>query len=110
METYESEARLENRMIDQLAKQGYSKVAINDVGELEQNFRKQVNIHNKIELKGKDLTDKEFERLMIKISGKSVFLIIYCSSMFKKMFAFFLLLIVVSAAFFRENCHFYTEK
>lgn len=26
------------------------------------------------------------------------------------MFAFFLLLIVVSAAFFRENCHFYTEK
>ena len=44
------------------------------------------------------------------VSGKSVFLIIYCSSMFKKMFAFFLLLIVVSAAFFRENCHFYTEK
>lgn len=73
METYESEARLENRMIDQLAKQGYSKVEINDVNELEQNFRKQVNIHNKIELKGKDLTDKEFERLMIKISGKSVF-------------------------------------
>jgi hypothetical protein len=44
------------------------------------------------------------------VSGKSVFLIIYCPSMFKKMFAFFLLLIVVSAAFFRENCHFYTEK
>ena len=73
MGVYESEARLEDRMIDQLVKQGYSKVVINDVNELEQNFREQVNIHNKIELKGKNLSDKEFERLMVKISGKGVF-------------------------------------
>lgn len=73
MGIYESEARLEDRMIDQLVKQGYSKVVINDVKELEQNFREQVNIHNKIELKGKNLSDKEFERLMVKISGKGVF-------------------------------------
>ena len=59
MGVYESEARLEDRMIDQLVKQGYSKVVINDVNELEQNFREQVNIHNKIELKGKNLSDKE---------------------------------------------------
>ena len=50
MGVFESEARLEERMIDQLVKQGYSKVVINDVNELEQNFREQVNIHNKIEL------------------------------------------------------------
>ena len=73
MGVYESEARLEERMIDQLVKQGYSKVVINDVNELGQNFREQVNIHNKIELKGKNLSDKEFERLMVKISGKGVF-------------------------------------
>lgn len=73
MNDYESEARLEDRMIEQLKKQGYSYVEINNVEELEKNFRNQVNLHNKIELKGKDLSDKEFEKLMIKISGKGVF-------------------------------------
>lgn len=73
MGSYESEARIEDRMIDQLKKQGYSYVEINDVNELESNFRKQVNIHNKVELNGKNLSDKEFERLMVKISGKGVF-------------------------------------
>jgi len=70
---YESEAKLEDRMIDQLRRQGYNYVEINDVDELEANFRKQINLHNKVELKGKDLSDKEFEKLMIKISGKSIF-------------------------------------
>jgi len=70
---YESEAKLEDRMIDQLRRQGYNYVEINDVEELEANFRKQINLHNKVELKGKDLSDKEFEKLMIKISGKSIF-------------------------------------
>lgn len=73
MSGYESEARLENRMIDQLVKQGYSKVVIDDVESLERNFREQVNEHNKKELNGKQLSDKEFERLMVKISGKGVF-------------------------------------
>ena len=73
MANYESEAKLEDRMIDQLRKQGYNYVEINDVDQLEANFRKQINIHNKVELKGKDLSDKEFEKLMIKISGKSIF-------------------------------------
>ncbi len=73
MGVYESEARLENRMIDQLVKQGYEQVHIDDVNSLEKNFREQVNKHNKIELKGKNLSDKEFERLMVKISGKGVF-------------------------------------
>ena len=73
MSGYESEARLENRMIDQLVKQGYEKVQIDDVESLEKNFREQINKHNKIELKGRDLSDKEFERLMVKISGKGIF-------------------------------------
>ena len=73
MGSYESERVLEDRMIEQLVKQGYEKVIIDDVDSLERNFRNQVNIHNKIELKGKDLSDKEFERLMVKISGKGFF-------------------------------------
>lgn len=73
MANYESEAKLEDRMIAQLRRQGYNYVEINDVKQLEQNFRNQVNLHNKVELKGKDLSDKEFEKLMIKISGKSIF-------------------------------------
>lgn len=73
MGIYESEARLEDRMIDQLVKQGYEKVQINDVKDLENNFREQVNKHNKTELKNKPLSDKEFEKLMVKISGKGVY-------------------------------------
>ena len=73
MSSYESEARLEDRMIEQLEKQGYQKVIIDDVNSLEDNFRKQLNKHNIHELNGKELSDKEFERLMIKISGKGVF-------------------------------------
>lgn len=73
MGVYESEARLEDRMIEQLVKQGYEKVQINDVKDLENNFRDQVNKHNKIELKNKPLSDKEFEKLIVKISGKGVY-------------------------------------
>ena len=73
MSSYESESKLEDRMIDQLKKQGYQYVEINDVNELEKNFREQVNLHNRGELNFKDLSDKEFERLMVKISGKGIF-------------------------------------
>ena len=73
MGIYESESKLEDRMINQLIKQGYQYIKINDVTELERNFREQVNLHNRGELKFKDLSDKEFERLMVKISGKGVF-------------------------------------
>ena len=73
MGSYESESKLEDRMIDQLRKQGYQYVEINDVNELEKNFREQVNLHNRGELNFKDLSDKEFERLIVKISGKGIF-------------------------------------
>ena len=73
MGNYESESKLENRMLEQLRKQGYQYIKINDVIELERNFREQVNLHNRGELNFKDLSDKEFERLMVRISGKGVF-------------------------------------
>ena len=73
MGAYESEAKLEEKLIDQLVKQGYKKVQIDTVEDLERNFREQINEHNKFRLEEKPLSDKEFERLMIKISGKGVF-------------------------------------
>lgn len=73
MQNYESEARLEERLIGQLVKQGYKQTKIDSVIDLEKNFREQVNEHNKLELNDKPLSDKEFERLMVKISGKGVF-------------------------------------
>ena len=50
MGIYESESKLEDRMINQLIKQGYQYIKINDVTELERNFREQVNLHNRGEL------------------------------------------------------------
>ncbi len=73
MGIYESEAKLEEKLIDQLVKQGYKKVQVDTVEDLERNFRNQINEHNKYRLDEKPLSDKEFERLMIKISGKGVF-------------------------------------
>ena len=73
MGSYESESKLEERMIEQLKKQGYQYVQLNDVNDIEKNFREQVNFHNRGELNFKDLSDKEFEKLMVKISGKGVF-------------------------------------
>lgn len=73
MGVYESEVKLEEKLIDQLVKQGYKKVQIDTVEDLERNFREQINKHNKFRLEEKPLSDKEFERLMIKISGKGVF-------------------------------------
>lgn len=73
MGVYESEVKLEEKLIDQLVKQGYKKIQIDTVEDLERNFREKINEHNKFRLEGKPLSDKEFERLMIKISGKGVF-------------------------------------
>lgn len=73
MGVYESEVKLEEKLINQLVKQGYKKVKIDTVEDLEKNFREQINEHNRFRLENKPLSDKEFERLMIKISGKGVF-------------------------------------
>ena len=73
MSNYESEAILEQKMIQQLVHQGYEFITINTEEELYKNFREQLNKHNLEVLNNKPLSDKEFERLLVKISNKSIF-------------------------------------
>lgn len=70
---YESEKTLEDNLIKQLCADGYEFVEINDIDDLHLNFRKQVNKHNVSRLNGYELSDKEFERLLVKIQGKGVY-------------------------------------
>lgn len=70
---YESEKTLEDNLIKQLCADGYEFVEINDIDDLHLNFRKQVNKHNASRLNGHELSDKELERLLVKIQGKGVY-------------------------------------
>ena len=70
---YESEAVLEEKLINYLSKNGYERVYIKNEDDLKNNFRKQINKFNKDKLKGKDLTDKEFRILMNRIEGRNIF-------------------------------------
>ncbi len=69
----QSEAQLEKEMIDQLTRLDYKKVKIPDIKKLQANFRDQVNRLNEENLEGTPLSDKEFERLLLVIEGKSVY-------------------------------------
>ena len=71
--TYESEKKLEENLLRHLEADGYELVSIPDVDALKSNFRKQINKHNADELNGKELSDKEFERLLNQVEGKNVF-------------------------------------
>lgn len=71
--SYQSEAELEKQLIAQLSDLGYEKVSIADEEQLVANFRKQLSLHNESKLGGVPLTDKEFERVMRHVEGKSVF-------------------------------------
>ncbi|MGL4740190.1 MAG: type I restriction endonuclease subunit R [Sarcina sp.] len=71
--TYQSEQELEELLIVQLQKQGYSRVNILNEDDLKVNFREQLNIFNAEKLEGSKLTDKEFDRIMIHLDGKSIF-------------------------------------
>lgn len=70
---YESERTLEENLIKQLQADGYELISIPNVESLESNFRKQINKHNAIELNGRELSDKEFEKLLNQVKGKNVF-------------------------------------
>ncbi|MGN1181760.1 MAG: type I restriction endonuclease, partial [Faecalibacillus sp.] len=70
---YESEKNLEDNLIKQLVADHYEYIEIKDVNDLHENFRKQINKHNAKRLNGHELSDKEFERLLIKLQGKSVY-------------------------------------
>ena len=64
----ENEAILEKKLIEQLDKQGFKKVTINNEDELNQNFKLQLEKHNKI-----TLSDVEFERILTHLDGGAVF-------------------------------------
>lgn len=70
---YQSEAQLENNLVQQLVRQGYKQVSIQNYDELIQNFRNQLNQFNEKKLQGQPLTDTEFNRFLISIEGKSIF-------------------------------------
>lgn len=69
----QSEAELEKNLIKQLISQGYESINIKNEEELNLNFKKQLEFHNKKSLNDSPLTDKEFEKVMIHLSGGSIF-------------------------------------
>ena len=70
---YETEAMLEEKLIKHLELLGYTRITLKNIDDVKENFRKQVNVHNKEELKGKELSDREFDKLYTMITGKGVF-------------------------------------
>lgn len=70
---YQSEAELEKHLLEKLQEIDYEYVNLKDYNELVANFRKQLNIVNKEVLNGEDLTDTEFNRIMIKLNNNTVF-------------------------------------
>lgn len=71
--TYQSEYELEIQLIKQLEAQGYTKVSIGDEDALKANFRKMLFEHNKEKLNNTPFTDKEFNRILIHLEGKSIY-------------------------------------
>lgn len=70
--SYQSEAALEQQLIDQLNKQGYSAVSIPDYDALTENFKVQFTAFNSAKL-DRPLSDKEWERVFNIMLGKSIF-------------------------------------
>lgn len=70
---YQSEAQLEEQLIEQLKSQNYSQVTIADYDSLLENFKVQFELFNKSKLEGKPLSQKEWERIFNHINGKSIF-------------------------------------
>ena len=71
--SYQSEAQLEENLIKQLVNQGFNRVIIADEEQLKNNFRNELFQHNKAKLNNEPFTDKEFERVLRHVEGKSVF-------------------------------------
>lgn len=69
---YQSEAELENQLIKQLDIQQYTPVRIDDYDSLLDNFRMQFCKFNEEKLRT-PLTDKEWDRLLNYILGRTVF-------------------------------------
>ena len=70
---YQSEAQLEQQLIEQLRSQKYETVTIADYDSLVSNFKEQFEAFNAEKLNGKPLSDKEWERVLNYVNGKSIF-------------------------------------
>ncbi|MDK2802438.1 MAG: type I restriction endonuclease subunit R [Oscillospiraceae bacterium] len=71
--SYQSEAELERQLINWLSSTNYERVTINNEETLNLNFRTQLFNHNHEKLSEVPFTDKEFDRILTHIEGKSVF-------------------------------------
>ncbi|MBK5261040.1 MAG: type I restriction endonuclease subunit R [Peptostreptococcaceae bacterium] len=72
--SYQSEAQLEEQLIKKLeSDQGYQFIQIEDYEALIDNFRFQINLFNSDVLSRRELSDKEFIRVMNHLNGKSVY-------------------------------------
>ena len=69
---YQSEAELEEHLIQKLVSQNYDRVKLVDYDALVDNFRKELNILNKNTL-DHELTDSEFKRVLNSIDSKSIY-------------------------------------
>lgn len=70
---YQSEAELENQLIKQLDIQQYTPVQIDDYDSLLDNFRMQFYKFNETKLNNTPLSDKEWDRLLNYMLGRTVF-------------------------------------
>lgn len=69
----QSESTLETKMMEQLESNGYENVKLKTEQQLMDNFRAILNERHADKLEGQPLTDKEFQRLLTMINGKSIF-------------------------------------
>lgn len=71
--SYQSEAQLEEQLIDQLQNQNYHRVEIPDYESLVANFKIQFEKFNEEKLNGNPLSEKEWERVLNHVNGNSIF-------------------------------------
>ena len=71
---YQSESALENKLIEQLVSKGYQWVPeVKSEATMIANFRTILETRNSANIGDDPLTDKELDRLMTQINGKSIF-------------------------------------
>ena len=70
--SYQSEGQLEAQLIEQLQSQNYSRIDVPDYDTLLANFKSQFERFNSVNLGGKALSPKEWERVLNYLNGKNV--------------------------------------
>lgn len=71
--SYQSEAQLEQQLVEQLSNQNYSVISLPDYDTLLVNFKEQFEKFNSSKLNNNTLSDKEWERVLNYLNGKSIF-------------------------------------